>query len=156
MGSGKTTTGKALAEISGFSFVDTDALIEESEKASIPEIFSERGEEYFRKAESEAIFSLSRAKNTVIAVGGGAVLRRRNVESLKKHSVLVFLDAPPEKILLNLASDQGRPLINGKSDEEIIRLYENRRPVYLETADIVLDASGMDTDEIVSKILAKL
>mgnify|MGYP003296647831 CR=1 FL=1 len=82
--SGKTTVGKALAEKLQREFFDSDLLVAETENMTIPDIFKNKGEAYFRTCETEAIFTLSKNNSSVIATGGGAVLNKKNIELLKE------------------------------------------------------------------------
>ena len=134
-GSGKTTVGRLLAKITGKPFLDLDEEIVRRAGKSIPAIFTESGEDVFRNLESELIQELSTMGGTVIATGGGAVLRRENVIRLKQNGRLFFLDRP----LLELTPTADRPL--GDTWEKLKRLYEMRLPVYTAAADLVLDAS---------------
>ena len=156
MGSGKTRTGARLADLLGYSFIDTDSVIEEREKTVISDIFATHGEVYFRKLEAETIASLSAFTECVIATGGGAVLDPLNVKQMKRHGKLVFLDAPFEKILQNTEGDQSRPLISAKAKDDILTLFEKRYPLYKNVADIVVNATGMDTDAIIMRLLNQL
>ncbi len=156
MGSGKTRTGMRLSTLLGFDFIDTDSLIVERERMSIPEIFETRGEAYFRRIESEIIAGLSSRQRCVVATGGGAVLDPSNVRRMKSYGTVVFLNAPFEKILQNTAQDHSRPLIAKKAETEIRALFNRRLPLYKSTADIVLDASGTDTDEILLRLISQL
>ncbi|MCX7615537.1 MAG: shikimate kinase [Clostridiales bacterium] len=156
MGSGKTRIGMRLAHLLGYTFVDTDALIEDQQKMKINEIFASHGEDFFRKIESEAISSLQNFSNYVISTGGGAVLNPVNVQNIKNTGKLIYLDAPFEKIIQNLNGAEDRPLIKEKSIEEINALFEMRLPLYKSVADIIVDASGMDTDAIIARLLEQL
>lgn len=122
-GCGKSTLGRLLAERTGKTFVDMDAYIEEHAGASIPEIFAEHGEEYFRSLESAAAKALGREKGQVIATGGGVILHPDNMKALGQNGRIVFLQRPIEE----LATD-GRPL--SKDLETLKKMYEIRFPLY--------------------------
>ena len=93
MGSGKTTVGIKIAQRTGKSFVDTDALIEER-YGKISDIFARFGEEYFRDLESEIVQELCRQDGLVISTGGGLVLRKKNVDALRQNGKIIFLHLP--------------------------------------------------------------
>lgn len=132
---GKTTVGQLLAKRWGRNMVDTDALIEESE-GSIPDLFAEKGEAYFRDAESAAIQQIAAYQSTVIATGGGAILRRENVQSLKQNGRLVFLDRSPERLI----ATADRPL---SSDHEALKKrFEERYDIYRTVCDLHITADG--------------
>lgn len=134
-GCGKTTVGKKIAKNIGFNFIDTDKLIVDREKISIPEIFERYGEVYFREREKEVIKEICTHSGAVIATGGGAVLNPENIRNLKRNGVVVFLDRPLEKI----TALKGRPL---SADREMLRKrYEERYPIYTSSADVKVSAS---------------
>ena len=114
MGSGKSTVGRALSGLFGLAFAETDAMIEEAAGMPIPEIFSRFGEAHFRELESRCIAQAAAMSGTVISCGGGAVLRRENVDALRKNSLPVLLTASPATILARTQADTSRPLLSGK------------------------------------------
>ena len=143
--SGKSSVGKAIADSLGLSFTDTDEMIKERAGMDIPDIFSRFGEEEFRNMESEAVKLASSMNGTVIATGGGAVLRPENVRALKGNGRLFFLDRSPE--LLIPTSD--RPLARNR--EAINKRYAERYPIYSAAADIKIPAGG--TVESVAQLI---
>lgn len=137
MGAGKSTIGRLLAEKLGYGFVDTDVYIEENAGRSIPEIFEKEGEGGFREYERETAQDLRFADNLVIAAGGGF-----DVKPFKRdeHIKVVYIKRRVEDILPKLTAEKtGRPNADGRSPEEIIKLFRIREPGYEENADIVLD-----------------
>ena len=136
--SGKSTVGKMLSEKLSRSFIDTDALIEKNAGCSIKEIFENKGEEYFRSLESEAIKEASKNTGSVIATGGGAILREENVKALKANGKIFFIDRPLEK----LVPTGDRPLASNKAAIE--KRYKERYGIYTQTADFQINA---DKDE---------
>lgn len=135
-GSGKTTIGRALAQKTGKAFVDTDDMIVSS-CGDIPTIFRSRGEAFFRDIEAEKVKEASLLSGTVIATGGGAVLRPENIDALKHNGVIFFLDRPVEDIL----PTADRPL---SSDYDALKKrYEERYGRYLEVSDYVIKVDGI-------------
>ncbi len=134
-GSGKTTLGKALAEKMRRPFVDCDAEIERVAGMSIPEIFRTRGEEAFRALESEVIERYGKENGQVIATGGGAPLRARNVTALRQNGMTLLVCRP-----LELLATDGRPLSAGGM-ETVRRLEAERAPAYSACADARVDNS---------------
>ncbi|HIV17450.1 MAG TPA: shikimate dehydrogenase [Candidatus Alectryocaccobium stercorigallinarum] len=128
--SGKTTAGKRLAEITGRKLIDSDDVIIERESVPISEIFAKRGEKAFRDIESEVIAEISKENGVIIATGGGAVLRKENVEALKTNGIIVFLDRNPDTLI----PTDDRPTFDAK--EKIKELYRIRYPIYSAAADI--------------------
>ncbi|MBQ5810311.1 MAG: shikimate dehydrogenase [Clostridia bacterium] len=148
-GCGKSTIGNNLSQKLGRELVDTDDMIVRSHGIAIPEIFAQKGEEYFRSAESAAIKEISARQGLIIATGGGAVLRRENVELLRENGVLVFLD----RRLEDIAPTADRPL---SSDREALELrYKERYPIYSSACDIKIDC-GHSAEENVLMIIKEL
>ena len=135
-GSGKSTIGKALSEKLGKEFVDTDELIIKNEKMPISEIFARHGESYFRFAETEAIKEASSKSGFVIATGGGAVLKKENVDYLRSNGKIFFLNRPIEDIL----PTDDRPLSSTRVDLQ--KRFDERYPIYQETADEEIFVDG--------------
>ena len=127
---GKSTLGKMVAEMLSMDFVDTDTLIAEKAGKSIPEIFESEGEKAFRDLESAVIKEVSTLQHTVIATGGGAVLREENVEYLRQNGKIVFIDRP----LKYLITTSDRPL--SRNTDLLKKRYDERYSIYKETADI--------------------
>ena len=141
--SGKSTVASLLSDSLSREVSDTDTLIKETCGKSIPEIFANEGEEKFRDYESEAIATVAKKNGAVIATGGGAILRRKNVEMLKQNGVLFFIDRPYEKLIPTL----DRPLAQDVA--AIKKRYEERYEIYRGAADVVIDAD--DTPVNVTK-----
>ena len=133
---GKTTVGKEAAARFGRRFLDTDILFYGKFGITPAKYIEKYGENAFRNAETEVVSEVSRVSSSVIAVGGGTVLREENVRALKKNGKLIWLDRPLS--LLRPSSD--RPLSGSAGKLEA--LYSSRRPVYEAAADLRIDASG--------------
>ena len=133
-GCGKSTVGMALKDRLNREFIDSDAEIVKRAGIEIPRIFSEYGEVYFRKLESEVISDLSKRTGIVIATGGGAILNDKNVEELKKNGELIWLNRPIDSII----PTEDRPLSNDR--DKLIKLYTVREPIYRAAADREIDA----------------
>lgn len=134
-GCGKSTCAALLSQKTGRECVDTDSIVAETSGKTIPEIFSEFGETEFRNRETEAIRVAGKLANKIIATGGGAILREENRIALRENSTVIFLSAPVDA----LATD-GRPL--SKDAEALRRMYEQRLPLYKETADFTVEVDG--------------
>lgn len=135
--SGKSTVGKWLAEQTGCPFYDSDEEIVKEVGMSIPAYFSQYGEQAFRDRESQVIARLSVSVNgAVIATGGGAVLRRENVDRLKANGRLFWLD----RSLENLMPTADRPLSTDR--ETLTKRYEERYPLYRASCDVRIDGNG--------------
>jgi shikimate kinase len=137
MGSGKTTVGRVLSKQLEMKFVDLDKLVAAREKKTIPEIFEEKGEEYFRRLEREIVAEESRDNNTVISTGGGIIIDNENIKNLKKSSFVVYLDCEIDCIYERIKHSKTRPLILNAENvyEKINELYERRKMLYTISAD---------------------
>ncbi len=155
MGCGKSTVGRLLAEKLGYTFCDSDCVIEQREGAAISQIFADNGEDYFRKLEKTVIKELSSKDGLVIATGGGAVLNPENAENLRKTGVVFFLEITPETVLKRLENDISRPLLmrNDKA-KAITTLMSERKPLYTAVAHFVVNAEN--TPENVAEQIIEL
>jgi shikimate kinase len=153
MGSGKSAVGHRLARLRKMHYLDTDELIEKTEKMSINDIFAKKGEVHFRSLESEVIKTLQDYDNFVISTGGGMVLREENVKMLKEIGPLVLLWADPEVVYQRVKRHAHRPLLNVPDPKaEIKKILDYREPIYRKVADLVIDTSKMTVEEEVKKI----
>ena len=148
-GCGKSTHGKILAERLGKKLIETDEVIAREAGIPIKEIFAKHGEQYFRDLESEVIRYFSVKNGLVISTGGGAVLRKENVDALRLNGTVLFIDRPIE----SLKPTGDRPLSDDRVKLE--KLYEGRYPIYRETADIIVESDGTK-EETAEKILEAL
>lgn len=146
MGSGKTTVGRELATQMGYGFCDTDAVIEKIAGQSIKDIFTSEGEEAFRELESKVLGQLSAYTRLAIATGGGIVLRRQNWSYLQQ-GLVVWLDVPVEILVLRLANDTTRPLlqVDDPAGELQTRLTQRQR-LYAQ-ADLHITLNQEETPE---------
>jgi len=157
MGSGKSTLGSKLAHRIGYNFIDMDRLIEETAELSVPEIFSEHGEEVFRKWESDILHELCHREKVVIATGGGAPCHSRLMDLMNNHGTTVYIRLSPEELKSRLIrSRTERPLIKGKSEEELIayihKLLEQREKYY-NSASMVVDGINLQSEELARQLL---
>lgn len=145
MGTGKTSIGRLLATRLGCAFHDLDKKIEEQHGMSIPAMFAQHGEPYFRAREKEAVRDAAGRTNLVIATGGGTVKDPENIALLRQNGVLVALTADVDTILQRTAARGARPVLDradaGDRRVAVMRLLEERRTLY-EEADITVDTSG--------------
>ncbi|MCR4611494.1 MAG: shikimate kinase [Lachnospiraceae bacterium] len=131
MGVGKTTVGTKLAEDMGYEFVDTDEMIESKEGLIINEIFEQKGEDYFRKLETDTIKELVNKDNIVVSCGGGIIKNKTNVQLMKESGRVILLESPAEVIYERVKDTDNRPLLKGRNNIDGIRsLIEERQPLY--------------------------
>ena len=140
MGAGKSTIGRVLAAELHLTFRDSDKVIEERTGADIPWIFDMEGEEGFRERESAVLEELSQETNTVIATGGGIILRLQNRLLMQSSGYVCYLTASTEQLVERTARDKKRPLLQVENPrQKIIDLLAARDPLYREAADFVVN-----------------
>lgn len=155
MASGKTTFGRAAAERLGWDFVDLDALIA-TRYGTPAEIFAAGGEGRFREIESQLLDEALAAEGpTVLALGGGTVLREENLQRIKAGAVIIWLDTAFDIILQEIGNAE-RPLVKGKPVEAIRALYDERRPLYAAAADIVFPITSTDYDRVICQLADRI
>lgn len=151
MGVGKTTIGKRLARRLELAYCDLDTQIELETRFSISALFAAKGEEGFRKIESEVLTSISN-QDSVIATGGGAPCHNDNIDFMLKTGTVVWLKMSPEMIVSRLLPGKAkRPLIAGLSDDELLEFVKahlrKREPTY-SRAHITVDVNSMDSKKM--------
>jgi shikimate kinase len=156
-GSGKSMVGKAVATRLGLTFFDCDAWIERRAGCSIATFFERQGEVAFRDLEMEVIAGLLLQRPSVLATGGGAVLRERNRELLRTHTRCVYLDASLELLWTRLRRDRRRPLLQVPEPEARLRaMLAEREPLYRATAAIVIQTDKLSFGRLVSEVVRQL
>ncbi len=162
MGAGKTSVGKILAKKLDLPFIDLDAHIEKVENKSIPQIFEEQGEAYFRQRESEELGQLlDHPSAMVLALGGGTPIAPENQKILKEtDAMIIYLQAESKELYQRLNNDQEHPLLQGTEGEarfqKIRSMLENREPVYLETATAVISSDPKGPEFTAERVLSLL
>jgi len=157
MGSGKSTVGKGLAKALNLSFIDMDDYIEERNFKSIPQIFAEEGEDVFRLKEQKALHELSEFEDVVIATGGGAACFFDNIDVINKTGKSLYLKGSPRILAERLRNSKvERPLINGKSYEELVTFIDetlNQREKWYNQANVVLEYDhNVNTKEVLDAL----
>jgi shikimate kinase len=158
---GLSSAARALAERLGWDWVDADNEIEARAGKSIAEIFSVDGEQAFRDAESQVVAELAARDRTVLALGGGAVLREENRRALESRGPVVWLTASPETLWRRIQGDPAtssrRPnLTIAGGITEIIATLDARRPIYRQCADLEVDTEERTPAEVADAILAQV
>ncbi|MBQ7513937.1 MAG: shikimate kinase [Prevotella sp.] len=159
MGSGKTTVGKALSKDTGMMFYDLDWYIESRMHKSVSQLFSERGEEAFRKMEYNMLHEVAEFEDVIISCGGGTPCFFDNIDYLNQQGDVVYLKATPEVLYKHLLMAKvERPLLKGKSPDELIAYiteHLKERAPYYEQARYTLDVSVLDNfDKIKTSVTA--
>ena len=157
MGAGKSSVGRCLERRTGLRRFDTDDTIAKQFGKSIPEIFAEVGEQKFRDAEAATLANLDPDHPLIIVTGGGIVLRDENIEHLKRLGLVIWLDAD-EDTLFERASRRGnRPLLQTADPREsLTTILAARRSLYERAADLRIDTTHRDHDEVADLILSEI
>lgn len=156
MGCGKSSVGRRLAGALGLTFIDADEEIEKAAGKSIPEIFSDHGEAYFRDGERRVIQRLLRSGPQVLATGGGAFINRETREAVKAHGISIWLKAEIDILMVRVLKRSNRPLLKAGDPHAIMRrLMAERYPIYAE-ADITIISRDVDHDVIVAEAIVEL
>lgn len=152
MGVGKTSVGTRLAKDLGYTFVDTDTLIESDQRMTISDIFSKLGEPHFRDVESRIIHEVMQGESQVVSTGGGAVIRDENRSVMKKTGLVVCLTARPETIYERIKQETHRPLLQTADPKAKIKeLLDSREKFYVQ-ADVIIDTSDKSVDDVITAI----
>ena len=154
MGTGKSFVGKVLEQHTGFVRFDTDEIISSRLKMPIEKIFLTHEEEHFRDLETETLRSLSAEEPAIIVTGGGIVLRSENVDLLKRLGAVVWLDADEATLRTRIHRLSDRPLLQTANPEATLsELLEAREPLYRNAADLRVDISQKNPEQIAELIL---
>jgi len=157
MGSGKSTIGNIIARRLHREFQDSDHFIEERTGVDIARIFDIEGEQGFRDRESNALRELLSENNRVIATGGGSVLRSENRQLLKQKGYIVFLDTTVNQQMHRLRRDKKRPLLQTENPRERLEsLLAERRPIYLDLADLAVKTDKRMARRLAADIINQL
>lgn len=152
MGSGKTTTGRQLAENLLYNFADLDMLVEEQEGLPITEIFARKGEDYFRCAETAVLESLLERKKLVVACGGGTPCFHDNMKKMKSAGITIYLKLSPALLAGRLSGEHSaRPLVAGMQGDDLknhVRKLLAGREGWYRQSDLVYDAGNFCLDEL--------
>jgi shikimate kinase len=157
MGMGKSVVGKALEQKTGLPRFDTDEIISSKSKKPIKEIFSTHGEEHFRNLETETLRSMSLEEPAIIVTGGGIVLRAENVDLLRQLGTVVWLDADEATLRTRIRGLSDRPLLQTANPRAALsELLAAREPLYRRAADLRVDVSQKNPQEIAELILENI
>ena len=151
MGSGKSTVGKTLSEKMHKPFIDLDSEIEKGTGKNISEIFDIDGEEQFRKMETK---QLKQYSESIVACGGGIVLKDENREFINENGIAILLLATMGELTQRLSNSGNRPLLADENTEEALtKLWLERQLHYLNTADFTIETDGKNPEQLTKEIL---
>jgi shikimate kinase len=152
MGSGKTLVGAVIAERAEAPFHDLDSMVEREAAMTIPEIFATQGEPAFRALETR-VLPRALQPGAVVALGGGSLIDDGNWRLVESQAFTVYLEVPFETMWRRIQARPGRPLASGRSREEVLSLFDQRRPRYEQAAHRV---DGDRPSEVVADEVIKL
>ena len=154
MGTGKSTLGKTLSKKMQKPFIDLDSEIEKTGGNSVSEIFDRDGEERFREMETEQLKQYSRS---VVACGGGIVLKLENRHFIKENGIAILLTASMGELSQRLSDSDNRPLLaNDITEEALTKLWLERQLDYLNTADFTIETGGKNPEELSEEIILRI
>jgi shikimate kinase len=160
MGSGKSTAGKKLASLLGWTFVDLDNIIEEFAGKSIPEIFEQDGESSFREIEAKILRDLKSLNNTVISTGGGTPCYSDNMEYMLGTGLTLYLKLTPGQLKSRLSKSNGnRPLIKDLGPGELQSFIKKKladRERWYERSDITVEGMDLDVNVLFENVKSRL
>jgi 3-dehydroquinate synthase len=156
MGTGKTSVARELSRILGRSIVDMDSEIEKKAGMAITEIFARHGEPHFRNLETETAREVSGRRGVIISTGGGVVLRRENIEALRRNGVVVCLSASPETILERTSKTNERPLLQVPDPLAKIRELLSFREPFYKNCDLMMDTEGKTPGAVAEEIVERV
>lgn len=142
----------------GVKFIDLDDYIVEKAGKSISQIFSSQGEDYFRKLEADAIREVCNVKNIVVATGGGAACFHDNMTIMNVAGVTIYLDVPVEEVtkrLWNQPMREQRPMVGGKTKEELLRFMNellNKRVEFYQEAKLIVKGNNITAGQILEEL----
>jgi shikimate kinase len=160
MGCGKTSTGRKLATVLGWSFIDLDHEIERKENQTIKEIFSDHGEAYFRELEYKVLRGIELYSDSVISVGGGASCFRDNMKFMKSKGLVIYLKMTPEQLEIRLRGKKAkRPLLMLIDEADLQQFIYNKlleREIWYNQASFIFEGGDWDINAIAGKISVAL
>lgn len=140
MGCGKTTVGKELSKIMGYDFIDLDSYIQFKCGMNIPQIFEEKGEEYFRQLETQSLNEIN-GERKIISTGGGALTYENNAQIANSKGIVVYIKTTFKECYNRIKNDKSRPVASTKNYEGLAELYFEREPKYIKASKYVVDGN---------------
>ena len=156
-GSGKSSVGRQLAKRLRIPFLDSDHVIEKKLGCTVRLYFEREGEAAFRDIEESTLDELTQRRDGVLSTGGGSVLRERNRKLLRERGHVIYLKSSPDELFRRLKNDTTRPLLQVSDPQRRLRdLYEQRDPLYRETAHFVIETGRPSVATLVNMIVMQL
>ncbi|WP_456484669.1 shikimate kinase [Desulfurobacterium sp.] len=155
MGCGKSTVGRLLSKKLNFPFIDIDEEIGKKVGTSIPEIFRQFGEDFFREKEIEIFKAIiSNFDKVIISTGGGMPSYKNNLKILNERSISIYLKADFETLWERIKADSNRPLVK-RGKNELMKLYKTRENFY-KKAKIIINTQNKTPEQIANEIIEKI
>jgi shikimate kinase len=156
MGAGKSSIGRRLAEKLDVPFVDADHEIEIAADKTIPEIFKDHGEAYFREGERRVISRLIENGAQVLSTGGGAFINEETRQGIQSRGISVWLKADLSLLMKRVMKRAGRPLLQTEDPEAVMqKLMDQRYPIYA-TADVTVESRDVQHTQMVNEVIKVL
>ena len=157
-GTGKSSVARLLAARNKWPLVSTDLEIIKKAGMPVPDIIRKRGWDYFRNVESEICKQVGKKDRTIIDTGGGAVLRKENVESLRQRGRMFWLTAEVATVIERIKNNSDRPSLTGKKSyvEEVEEVLNERLPLYKAAADHMIATDDRTVEEVANEIQEKM
>ncbi len=154
MGSGKSVTGKKLAQLLNYSFVDLDDKVQGRSGRSINDMFQKEGETFFREQERCALEEVSVCENQVVATGGGIVTKPHNIRRMKMSGKVVFLETSLNVLWDRVKGKKDRPLLKGQDPyKNLEKIFLERREAYETAADCKVNTDGKTAEAVAQDII---
>jgi shikimate kinase len=156
MGSGKSSTGTLLARHFKRKMVSTDKMIEDQAGLTIPQIFKEKGESYFRQLERDVVSKVAAEKGIVVDCGGGSIVNPENFQNLKRNGLIIYLTASVECLYERLKDKTNRPLLEGENPKAKLQELLDKRKTFYEQADLQIDTDWKTPAQVCQDIIEVL
>ena len=157
-GAGKSTVGNILAKKLAKEYIQTDDEIAKQEKMTIADLVAKKGWEYFRIIESEVVKKIADKDNCIITTGGGVIIRKENIDALKVHGTLFYLEASLETLVERIGDDPNRPSLTGRESrlEDMREVLRQRKKLYEEASDKIIETKDKTAQEVADEIIKVL
>lgn len=155
-GAGKSSIGKSLAKRMNLNFIDTDELIENRSGKKISDIFLEDGEAGFRALEKESVLEALRQADSIISLGGGAVLDAETQSVLREMNRVVYLEVSISNAAPRIGFNRDRPLLLGNPRQQWLSLMEHRKPIYESLAKYQVSTDNRKVNEVAEILVEEL
>ncbi len=155
-GAGKSSIGKSLAKRMNLNFIDTDELIENRSGKKISDIFLEDGEAGFRALEKESVLEALRQADSIISLGGGAVLDSETQSVLREMNRVVYLEVSISNAAPRIGFNRDRPLLLGNPRQQWLALMEHRKPIYESLAKYQVSTDNRKVNEVAEILVEEL